>query len=308
MSNLITPRPLPRTLSTAEPERASLGDWLKTLPLYPLPQHAISRIVLRATRARNRYWKNALIHGFVRTYQVDLEEASETDATAYPDFNSFFTRALRPGTRPLPEDTATITCPADGTISEIGRLDGASLLQAKGRRFSVSALLGGDAELAARFHGGHFVTVYLSPRDYHRVHMPACGELRSMIHVPGRLFSVAPHTVRTVARLFSRNERVVSLFDTEHGPLAVVLVGAICVASIETVWAGVVTPPRGRRLQRWDYPPHRHRLARGAELGRFNMGSTVIVLFGPGQIAWQEDLQAGQSVRMGQALGRFRRD
>lgn len=296
-----------QTLSATEHERAGLGDWLKTLPLYPLPQHAVSRVVLHATRARNSRWKNALIRWFVRAYQVDLKEASEADATAYPDFNSFFTRALRPDARPLPKDTAAVICPADGAISEIGRIDGVQLLQAKGRRFSVGDLLGGDEELAAPFHGGHFVTVYLSPRDYHRVHMPAAGELRSMIHVPGRLFSVAPHTVRTIPRLFSRNERVVSLFDTEHGPLAVILVGAICVASIETVWAGVVTPPRGRRLQRWHYPPHRHQLARGEELGRFNMGSTVIVLFGPDQVIWRDDLQAGQPTRMGQALGHTRR-
>lgn len=296
-----------RTRSAAEHERASLRDWLKTLPLYPLPQHAISRVVLRATRARNSRWKNALIRWFIRAYQVNLEEASEADATAYPDFNSFFTRALRAEARPLPEDTATVICPADGAISEIGQIDGVQLLQAKGRCFSVGELLGGDDELATRFHGGHFVTVYLSPRDYHRVHMPASGKLRSMTHVPGRLFSVAPHTVRTVPRLFSRNERVVSLFDTDHGPLAVVLVGAICVASIETVWAGVVTPPRGRCLRRWHYPPHRHQLARGEELGRFNMGSTVIVLFGPDQVTWRDDLHAEQPVRMGQALGRFRR-
>lgn len=292
-------------LSAAEHERASLGDWLKTLPLYPLPQHAISRIVLQVTRARNRRWKNALIRWFVRTYRVDLEEASEPDPTAYPDFNSFFTRGLRPEARPLPDDNASIICPADGAISEIGRLDGLYLLQAKGRRFSVGELLGGDAELAARFQGGQFVTVYLSPRDYHRVHMPAAGTLRCMTHVPGRLFSVAPHTVRTIPRLFSRNERVATVFETEHGPLAVILVGAICVASIETVWAGVVTPPRGRRLRCWRYPPQQHRLARGEELGRFNMGSTVIVLFGPGQMRWCEDLTAEQPVRMGQALGRF---
>ncbi|MCO6440449.1 MAG: phosphatidylserine decarboxylase [Nitrococcus mobilis] len=298
-----------RILSAARPKRATLSDWLKTLPLYPLPQHAISRLVLHATRARNNRWKNALIRWFVRAYQVDLGEASEPNATAYPDFNSFFTRALRSDARPLPKDPATLICPADGTISEIGRIDGVHLLQAKGRRFSVGELLGGDDgddQLTARFHGGHFVTVYLSPRDYHRVHMPAAGELRTMIHVPGRLFSVAPHTVRTIPRLFSRNERVISLFDTAHGPLAVILVGAICVASIETVWAGVVTPPRGRRLRRWHYPPPRYRLARGEELGRFNMGSTVIVLFGPDQVSWREELAVAQPVRMGQALGRFR--
>ncbi|EAR21235.1 archaetidylserine decarboxylase [Nitrococcus mobilis] len=295
-----------RILSATGPKRAVLSDWLKALPLYPLPQHALSRLVLHAARARNKHWKNALIRWFVRTYQVDLGEAGEPDATAYPDFNSFFTRTLRPDARPLPKDPATLICPADGVISEIGRIDDAHLLQAKGRHFSVGELLGGDNQLATRFHGGHFVTVYLSPRDYHRVHMPAAGELRTMIHVPGRLFSVAPHTVRTIPRLFSRNERVVSLFDTAHGPLAVILVGAICVASIETVWAGVVTPPRGRRLRRWHYPPPRYRLARGEELGRFNMGSTVIVLVGPERVSWRDDLAATQPVRMGQALGRFR--
>lgn len=295
-----------QTLSEAAHERPSLGDWLKALLLYPLPQHAISRIVLQATRTRNQRWKNALIRWFVQAYRVDLEEASEAEARAYPDFNSFFTRALRADARPLPDDPEAVICPADGSISEIGRLDGEHLLQAKGRRFSVGELLGGNTDLAARFHGGHFITVYLSPRDYHRVHMPVDGALLEMIHVPGRLFSVAPHTVRVIPRLFSRNERVVSLFDTERGPLAVVLVGAICVASIETVWAGVVTPPRGHHLQCWHYPQHQHILHRGEEMGRFNMGSTVIVLFGPEQISWQDGLHAEQPVRMGQPLGRYR--
>ncbi|MDN5851211.1 MAG: archaetidylserine decarboxylase [Nitrococcus sp.] len=295
-----------RSLTTAAHKRATLRDWLKALPLYPLPHHAISRIVLQATRSRNRRWKNALIRWFIRAYQVDLDEAIEADGTAYPDFNSFFTRALRPEARPLPQDPATIICPADGAISEIGCIDGVHLLQAKERRFSVGEILGGDDALAARFHGGHFVTVYLAPRDYHRVHMPASGELQSMLHIPGRLFSVAPHTVRTIPRLFSRNERVACLFDTEHGPLAIILVGALCVASIETVWAGVVTPPQGRQVRRWQYAPQRHQLPRGEELGRFNMGSTVIVLFGPDQVTWRADLHAEQPVRMGQALGRLR--
>lgn len=288
------------------PGPASLSDRLKCLALYPLPQHAISRVVHAAVRWRAPWWKNGLIRWFSTHYEVDLSEAAEADPRAYPDFNAFFTRALKPGARPLPSDPALVVSPADGTVSALGKIDGNTIIQAKGHGFTVQELLGGDDVLAERFRNGHYATVYLSPRDYHRVHMPATGVLRSMVHVPGRLFSVAAFTVRVLKKLFARNERVVAVFDTEHGPMAVVLVGAINVASIETVWAGVVTPPRGRQVRRWQYSGDEAiRLERGAEMGRFNLGSTAIVLFGPDQVRWLDEINPGQKIRMGEPLGRL---
>jgi phosphatidylserine decarboxylase len=285
---------------------ATLSDWLKSLPLYPLPHHAVSRLMLALTRWRWRPFRSVFTRWFIARYGVDMSEALEPDLNTYAHFNAFFTRALKPGARPLPDDAGLLVSPADGAVSELGRIRDTEILQAKGRRFTLEELLGGDRELVQAFRGGDFATVYLSPRDYHRVHMPAAAGLRRMIHVPGRLFSVAPHTVRTIPRLFARNERVVCAFDTAHGPMALVLVGAICVASIETTWAGVVTPPRGRRIRHWDYSgesaPH---FRRGDEMGRFNMGSTVIVLTGPGQAEWRENLKAGDRVRMGQPIGRY---
>jgi phosphatidylserine decarboxylase len=288
-----------------ESRAASLADRVKSLLLYPLPHHGVSGIVHRATRWRLRPWKNWLIRTISRRYGVDLADARERNPGAYEHFNAFFTRELAHGARPLPAEPRAIACPADGTVSELGALDGGHILQAKGHRYTASALLGGDEALAARFQGGHFLTVYLSPRDYHRVHMPLGGRLRRMIHVPGRLFSVAPHTVRAVPGLFARNERVVTLFDTDAGPMALVLVGAICVASIETVWAGEVVPPRARRVTRTDYDDPTLRFIRGSEIGRFNMGSTVIVLFPRGKVDWSSALRAGDEVRMGQAVGRL---
>lgn len=297
-------------MNTATPVRASgpatLSDRLKSLPFYLLPHHAISALVHAAARWRAPWWKNALTRWFIRQYKVDLSEALESDPRAYADFNAFFTRALRPEARPLPDDVEAVISPADGTISAIGPIDGDTLVQAKGRSFTVRELLGGDETLASRFHGGQFVTVYLSPADYHRVHMPASGRLREMIHIPGRLFGVAAFSVRAVDRLFARNERMVAVFDTARGPMAVVMVGAINVSSIETVWAGAITPPRGRSIRRWFYRGSDARsFQRGDEMGRFNMGSTVIVLFGPDQMDWLPELQADQKVRMGEALGRY---
>lgn len=285
---------------------ATLADRLKSLPFYVLPHHAISRVVHAATRWRTPWWKNMLTRWFVRQYRVDLSEAVQPDPTAYDDFNAFFTRALRPDARPLPADVDAVVSPADGTISAIGPIDGNTLIQAKGRTFTVTELLGGDETLASRFHGGHYSTVYLSPSDYHRVHMPAAGRLREMIHIPGRLFGVAAFSVRAVDRLFARNERVAAIFDSTHGPMAVILVGAINVSSIETTWAGTITPPRGRRIRRWFYRGSDARsFRRGDEIGRFNLGSTAITLFGPKQVEWLPEINDSQKVRMGQALGRY---
>lgn len=283
-----------------------LPDMLKTLfslIQYPLPHHALSRVMHHLTRCENRAWKNAFIKNIVRIYGVDLSEALEPNPEAYPSFNAFFTRTLRPDARPLCADAGALLCPADGAVSQIGDIAADRILQAKGKHFSATELLGGDAERAKPFENGKFATIYLSPRDYHRLHMPLTGTLREMVHVPGRLFSVNNATADNVPNLFARNERVAAIFDTEAGPMALVLVGAIFVASIETVWHGVVTPPAGQSVQTWDYRQSPMTLNRGEEMGRFNMGSTIIVLFGENAVEW-EALGPGAKVRMGENLGR----
>lgn len=248
-------------------------------------------------------FKNWMIRVFIRHFDVDLSAAAVSDATAYPTFNAFFTRALRVGARPVTAEPKAIACPVDGTLSQLGKAADERVIQAKGRIFSLTELLGGDAVLAGKFSAGAFATLYLSPRDYHRVHMPVDGTLRRMLHVPGRLFSVNPATTRTVPGLFARNERVATIFDTAAGLMAVVMVGALNVGSIETVWAGEITPPRGYVLRSWDYLDNPLALAKGAEVGRFNMGSTVIVLFPAGHANWEIGLAPGNAVRMGQRIG-----
>lgn len=258
-----------------------------------------------ATRARLRAWKNWQIRWFIRRYGVDMGIARTSDPRAFADFNAFFTRALRDGVRPVCRGSDELACPADGALSEFGAIDHDTLLQAKGRRYSLTQLLGGDEARASGLKGGHFATIYLSPRDYHRVHMPLAGTLREMIHVPGRLFSVNQTSARHVPGLFTRNERVVSIFDTAHGPLAVVLVGAVFVGSIEQVWAGEVAPARGARLRVTRYPatgPDAITLAKGAEMGRFNMGSTVILVLPPVPLSWNARLIPGAPTRFGEAL------
>jgi phosphatidylserine decarboxylase len=272
------------------------------------PQHGISRIVHRLARWRWRPWKNLLIRRFTRLYGVDCGEAAASEANAYVSFNAFFTRPLAPGARPIATGEATLVSPVDGVISQHGRIDEGRLVQAKGQTYSVTELLGGDARLANAFGQGHFATLYLSPRDYHRVHMPLQGSLIRMIHIPGRLFGVSRPLVRHVPRLFARNERVINLFETPHGLMAVVLVGAIGVGSIETVWNGEVTPPRGRRIRSWDYRHHPIDLAPGAEMGRFNLGSTVIILLATAHLQWSEAIGLEQPIRMGEALGALHRD
>ena len=275
------------------------------LLLYLLPHHLLSRVMYVIARCEWPSLKDALIRGFIRLYGVDLSEARQDRPTAYPCFNAFFTRALKDGARPLAAAPSAVLCPADGSLSQLGDIEQGRICQAKGQRFSVAELLGGDPELAALFAEGSFATVYLSPRNYHRVHMPLAGTLTRMLHVPGRLFSVSPSTTVTVPRLFSRNERIACLFSTDAGPMAVVMVGAIFVASMDTVWAGTVTPV-GRRAGGWDDhggPPRAVALERGAEMGRFNMGSTVILLLPKGTVRWEKTLGPGSAVRMGQSLG-----
>jgi phosphatidylserine decarboxylase len=289
-------------MSGEDARSASLLDHLRSWALYPLPHHLLSRLMLALTRVRCPRLVPAAIRLFSRHFQVNLDEALESDPAAYDSFNAFFTRALRAGARPLDSAADSIVSPADGTVSQCGIIRDGALFQAKGRDYSLLELLGGDAARAAAFEGGSFSTIYLSPRDYHRVHMPLDGTLRETIYVPGRLFSVAPHTVRTVPRLFARNERLIALFDTDHGPMAVILVGAIFVACIETIWTGVATPPHTGRIRAETPHDHLH-LAKGAELGRFNMGSTVILLFGKDRARWESACNAGTSVRVGQRIG-----
>jgi phosphatidylserine decarboxylase len=267
---------------------------------HALPQHRLSRLMLAATRVRTPWFRNLLIRGFLALFAVDMSEAVETDPYHYASFNEFFTRSLKMGARPIAAGSADIACPVDGRVSEYGALEGDSLLQAKGRRYSVIELLAGQ-DWAGRFSGGAFATIYLAPFNYHRVHMPARGRLLDTVYVPGRLFSVNEATARRVPRLFARNERVLTLFEGQFGQFAVVLVGALNVGSIATVWAGDITPAARRTLAH--LAPSDIVLDKGAELGRFNMGSTVILLFQRGHAHWRNSLRAGTSVRLGECLG-----
>ncbi len=267
-----------------------------------VPQHLLSRVVGKL--AASRLFSRVFIRWFSARYEIDLSEAAESDLHAYPTFNAFFTRALRAGARPLADAETAVLCPADGAISQLGSLSDAGLLQAKGVYYTAASLLGDPADAEA-FDGGCFATVYLSPRDYHRVHMPVAGRLLRTRYVPGDLFSVNQQTAEAIPDLFARNERLVCLFETAYGPMAVVLVGAMIVAGIETVWAGRACPARDRQIRVQDYsaaqPPIE--LAAGAELGRFYLGSTAIVLFGHGAMELNGSLSAGSPVKMGQLLG-----
>jgi phosphatidylserine decarboxylase len=270
--------------------------WLQ----YLLPQHGLSRLILAATRVRTGWFKDWTIRGFLKLYRVDMTEAAESDPYRYPTFNEFFTRSLKEGARPIAGGPQTIASPVDGCVSEAGAIDRDLLLQAKGRQYRLSELLASQP-WASQFEGGSFATIYLAPFNYHRVHMPLRGELQDTVYVPGRLFSVNSVTARHVPRLFARNERVLTLFDSEAGPFALVLVGALNVGSMATVWAGDITPAARRVVTRIPAPPTA--LDKGAELGRFNMGSTVILLFGPNRARWNSGLAAGSVVRLGQSLG-----
>lgn len=261
----------------------------------------------RIARVRTPWIKDLLIRWFIHHFGVDLSEVPEPDPQGYPHFAAFFTRTLKPGVRPICAQRGGIAAPADGTLSQFGSIRaGEYLIQAKGRDFTLTELLGGIDRVIPPFRGGEFATVYLSPRDYHRVHMPTDGTLRETIHIPGRLFGVNPTTAHHIPRLFARNERVVVLFDTPVGRLAMVLVGAIGVASIELRWAGTITPPRGHRIRCWSYPHSGEgeiSLLRGEQMGLFNLGSTVIVLFEPGRFVRDPNLTPGQPFTMGQCLG-----
>ena len=289
---------------------ASLADLLKSWPLALLPHQLLSRVVRSATRWKFVFWKNTLIRLFIRHFKVDMADAEFPRAEDYPDFNGFFTRALKAGVRPIDVNPQSLISPVDGCVSGAGAITNGRLLQAKGRDYSLNTLLGGNETRALPFEGGKFVTLYLSPRDYHRIHMPCSGSLLETTYVPGRLYSVAPHTARAIPDLFTRNERLVTLFETDIGPIAMILVGAIFVSCMETTWAGVVNPDMGMALQtrRFDQPGDLPvELQPGDEMGRFNMGSTVILLTGPDRIEWVSSLCNGQPVHMGEAIGRHLR-
>lgn len=277
-------------------------DRLAVLPQYLLPQRALTRFAGHVASAQRGALTTALIRRFVARYGVDMSEAADSNIGHYASFNDFFTRALKPGVRPLAK--ADWICPVDGAVSQFGAMEGDQIFQAKGHRYSATALVGGDAELAAQFVNGHFATIYLSPRDYHRIHMPCAGRLQSMVHVPGALFSVNPSTARGVPGLFARNERVVCLFDTATGPLVMVLVGATIVGSMATVWHGQVNPPRSGELRHWDYADQAIVLQQGQEMGRFLLGSTVVLLFPAGPLHFNADWAPGKPVRLGQVMAR----
>jgi phosphatidylserine decarboxylase len=272
-----------------------------------LPQHTLSRFIHAVARVRLRGFKNALIGGFVRAFRPVMSEARQPDPLAYESFNAFFTRELAAGVRPMPPDPDSVASPVDGTISQIGYLDGQSILQAKGRHYTLAALLGGEPAATAEFAGGAFATLYLAPYNYHRIHMPVAGQLRTTRHVPGQLFSVNAVTAAGVDGLFARNERVVCIWDASP-PFAMVLVGALFVGSISTVWHGQITPPTrraARELSPLSGPGAQ--LARGGQMGWFNMGSTVILLFPRDRVQWLAGLAAGMSIRVGQPLGQLQR-
>ncbi len=278
-----------------------MSDRRKVLPQYVLPKRGLTALAGRVASREGGPTTTRLVRWFVRKYGVDLSEAVESDPAAYASFNDFFTRALKPGVRPIAH--ADLVCPVDGTISQFGAIEHDQVLQAKGHRYSTTALVGGDHALAERFHDGSFATLYLSPKDYHRIHMPCDGTLVRMIHVPGALFSVNPLTARGVPRLFARNERVVCVFESSvFGVFVLTLVGATIVGSMATVWHGVVNPPRVRRVREWHYPERAVTLKQGEEMGRFLLGSTVVLLFPKRALRFNPRWQPGAPIRLGEAM------
>ncbi|MFW5426483.1 MAG: archaetidylserine decarboxylase [Methylophagaceae bacterium] len=256
----------------------------------------------RLANSRVTWFKKAFIHFIVSRYRVNVSEAAETDLSTYSSFNDFFTRALRTGIRPIAKGDNIMTSPVDGAISQIGKINAGRIIQAKGRDYSVVELLGGDIALAEQFEQGQFATIYLSPKDYHRIHMPLDGKLKQMRYIPGKLFSVNPRTARAVPKLFARNERVVTVFETEQGPLVMVLVGAIFVGSMETVWAGKITPAYGNEIKEWNYEGDQAPLDKGEEMGRFNMGSTVVLLLPKTMQPFKSDIHAESLIKLGEAM------
>lgn len=278
----------------------SFADRLAVWPQYLLPKMLLTRLAGALAQAEAGALTSWVIRRFALRYRINMLEAESAVPEHYPSFNAFFTRALKAGTRPLAD--APWLCPVDGAVSQCGRIKQGELIQAKGHHYSAQALLGGDARRAAAYADGHFATLYLSPSDYHRIHMPCAAELRRMVHVPGALFSVNPTTALGVPGLFARNERVVCHFVGPRGPFVMVLVGATIVGSMATVWHGQVNPPRPGKIRIWRYAPGEVRLARGAEMGRFLLGSTVVMLMPPGPLVFHPRWHPGTTVRMGEAM------
>lgn len=274
--------------------------------MHILPHHFLSRIVLYLTRIRVVYLKNLFIDNFCRAYDIDLTQSVLEKRSEYPSFNAFFTRELKPALRPLETNPEAIVCPADGTVSQFGKILAGELIQAKGKNFTLVQLLGLGQQEHRHFERGEFATIYLSPADCHRLYMPLDGTLVRMVHVPGRLFSVNQQSAEAVPDLFARNERVIVYFQTSAGMMAFIMVGAIFVSSIETIWSGVVTPPSNQCIRSWDYPQSGEAavtLKKGEEVGRFNMGSTVILLFEENAMSWADDTACGKTVQFNQRLG-----
>lgn len=277
-----------------------MSDRLAVLPQYLLPKQALTALAGRVAAARCGRLTTWLIERFVQRYDVNMGDAANPDLTSYASFNDFFTRALKDGARPLA--SADLICPVDGAISQFGLIQGQQIFQAKGHSYSSTALLAGDAALAAQFDNGSFATLYLSPRDYHRIHMPCTGVLRRMIYVPGNLFSVNPTTVRGVPGLFARNERVLCVFESTRGPWILVLVGATIVGSMATVWHGVVNAGRSAEVREWRYDEQAVELPQGQEMGRFLLGSTVVLLFPKGSLQFNPGWLPDHTIRMGEAM------
>jgi phosphatidylserine decarboxylase len=281
---------------------ATLSDRWLTLPQYLIPQHALSVLMHKLTRSELTWFKNSFIRFIIKKYKVNIEEAKTAELTAYRSFNEFFTRQLREGVRPI-ADGDVVVSPVDGAISQLGQINKGQIIQAKGRQYSVLELLAGNQELAQQFENSQFATIYLSPRDYHRIHMPLTGKLKSMSYIPGKLFSVSPRTARAVPKLFARNERVVTVFETDIGPMVLVLVGAIFVGSMETVWQGQITPDYGKKVEHWAYQGEQAiTIQKGEEMGRFNMGSTVVMLMPEQCKPFLGKFKAGSTIQLGQAI------
>jgi phosphatidylserine decarboxylase len=281
-----------------------VSDRLKVLPQYLLPKQRLTTFAGRVAGHKGGSITTRLIRWFVGKYAVNMDEAENSDIGSYTSFNDFFTRPLKPGVRPLAD--AAFVCPVDGAISQFGAIDDHHILQAKGHRFTTTELIGGDAELAAQFRHGSFANLYLSPKDYHRLHMPCDGRLTRMIYVPGALFSVNPTTARGVPNLFARNERVVCVFESpEYGPFVMVLVGATIVGSMATVWHGVVNPKRPQKISEWRYDDQEIVLKKGEEMGRFLLGSTIVMLFRQNTISFNPAWEPERSVRLGEMMGDF---
>jgi len=294
-------------------QAANLWDKLKVLPQYFIPQHFLTSLVYRLTRCKTPWFKNFIINKFIKVFKVDMSLAQNPDPESYTSFNTFFTRELSADARPIQLDEKNILCPVDGSVSQIGNIakendDDDTIIQAKGKSYTLKHLLLED-ELVNMFSGGTFATLYLAPKDYHRIHMPISGKLSRMIYVPGKLFAVNAHTARAVNAVFAKNERVINIFHTDIGPMAMIMVGALFVGSMETVWAGQITPDKNRIINNVQYSDHEAvRLQQGQEMGRFNMGSTVILLFPKSIIQWSAEMVADKTIVMGEKVARVNTD